>query len=698
MELLAPAGSPEALTAAVQAGADAVYLGFGPLNARRNAKNFTREELEAGVAYCHLRGVKVYLTLNTLLTNRELPLAAETGAWASDLGIDAVLVQDLGVARLLRRTCPDLPLHASTQMTVHSLDGVRACADLGMTRVVLSRELSADAIADLCARSPVELEVFGHGALCMCYSGQCFLSAVLGGRSGNRGLCAQPCRLAFRWPGEKTPSHPLSLKDLSLAGALGQLEEMGVACLKIEGRMKRPEYVAVVTGIYAAALRQGREPTQAELAQLEAAFSRQGFTQGYFRDQKGPAMFGTRPQGARDPADLFDQARRFYTRGEHRTVPVSLTAQVQGEMPMVLTARDPAGHTAVVQGPCPQAARTRQTTADQVAGQLRKTGGTVYQAHQVQVDLAPGLSVPLSAVNSLRRQALEELDRARTQPPARRTLPFVPAAPERGRAGVPAFFTLSFRRWEQLTPDCLDQGPALVYLPCQELPGHEDALRRWAQAYPDIGFGVVLPRVVWDRELPRLRRELEAARQAGVTQALLGHIGQLPLARSFGLIPRGDFGLGLTNDETAAELARLGFASATASFESRLAQIRDLSKPLDLELLVYGRLPLMLMEHCILRNRGQGCHCQDKPQSLGDRKGEHFPVESAWGCRNELFNAKPLWLADKTDWRTAGAAYARLAFLREGPGECARVFRAYREGAGEPPRAFTRGLYYRGVE
>ena len=654
MELLAPAGSPEALTAAVQAGADAVYLGFGPLNARRNAKNFTREELEAGVAYCHLRGVKVYLTLNTLLTNRELPLAAETGAWASDLGIDAVLVQDLGVARLLRRTCPDLPLHASTQMTVHSLDGVRACADLGMTRVV-------------------------------------------GGRSGNRGLCAQPCRLAFRWPGEKTPSHPLSLKDLSLAGALGQLEEMGVACLKIEGRMKRPEYVAVVTGIYAAALRQGREPTQAELAQLEAAFSRQGFTQGYFRDQKGPAMFGTRPQGARDPADLFDQARRFYTRGEHRTVPVSITAQVQGEMPMVLTARDPAGHTAVVQGPCPQAARTRQTTVDQVAGQLRKTGGTVYQAHQVQVDLAPGLSVPLSAVNSLRRQALEELDRARTQPPARRTLPFVPAAPERGRAGAPAF-TLSFRRWEQLTPDCLDQGPALVYLPCQELPGHEDALRRWAQAYPDIGFGVVLPRVVWDRELPRLRRELEAARQAGVTQALLGHIGQLPLARSFGLTPRGDFGLGLTNDETAAELARLGFASATASFESRLAQIRDLSKPLDLELLVYGRLPLMLMEHCILRNRGQGCHCQDKPQSLGDRKGEHFPVESAWGCRNELFNAKPLWLADKTNWRTAGAAYARLAFLREGPGECARVFRAYREGAGEPPRAFTRGLYYRGVE
>ena len=392
MELLAPAGSPEALTAAVQAGADAVYLGFGPLNARRNAKNFTREELEAGVAYCHLRGVKVYLTLNTLLTNRELPLAAETGAWASDLGIDAVLVQDLGVARLLRRTCPDLPLHASTQMTVHSLDGVRACADLGMTRVVLSRELSADAIADLCARSPVELEVFGHGALCMCYSGQCFLSAVLGGRSGNRGLCAQPCRLAFRWPGEKTPSHPLSLKDLSLAGALGQLEEMGVACLKIEGRMKRPEYVAVVTGIYAAALRQGREPTQAELAQLEAAFSRQGFTQGYYLDQQGPDMFGVREE-TREPKELFAAARNTYQSGEAQRVPVTFYAMLRPGEPARVGVEDPDGRVATVEGPVPEAARTRPMTAEAVTTQLSRPGGTPYRCGQVRALVEENLSL-----------------------------------------------------------------------------------------------------------------------------------------------------------------------------------------------------------------------------------------------------------------------------------------------------------------
>lgn len=344
MELLAPAGSPEALVAAVQGGADAVYLGFGPLNARRNAKNFTEEQLEEAVAYCHLRGVRVYLTLNTLLQNRELALAAETGALAARLGIDAILVQDLGVAKLLRETCPDVPLHASTQMTVHDLAGIQACADLGMTRVVLSREMSGEAIQYLCEKSPVELEVFGHGALCMCYSGQCFLSAVLGGRSGNRGLCAQPCRLAFRWPGDKKASHPLSLKDLSLAGQLERLKEMGVACLKLEGRMKRPEYVAVVTKIYATALKEGREPTRDELAQLEAAFSRQGFTQGYYRDQKGPAMFGTRPEGTKDPEELFAQARAFYGRGEHRLTPVTFTALAKAGDPLTLTVEDDAGH------------------------------------------------------------------------------------------------------------------------------------------------------------------------------------------------------------------------------------------------------------------------------------------------------------------------------------------------------------------
>ena len=279
MELLAPAGSMEAVTAAVQNGADAVYFGYGDFNARRGARNFSPEEAAATVSYCHLRGCKVNLTLNTLLTDRELPAAAETAAHASGIGVDAVIVQDLGAARMLRQSVPDLPIHGSTQMSVHSLDGVKLCADLGMSRVVLGRELSRDQIAYICQNSPIEIEVFGHGALCMCWSGQCFFSSVIGGRSGNRGMCAQPCRLNYGWNG-KADEYPLSLKDLSLAGHLKELKDMGVACLKLEGRMKRPEYVAIVTGIYARALREGREPTAEELDILERAFSRQGFTDG----------------------------------------------------------------------------------------------------------------------------------------------------------------------------------------------------------------------------------------------------------------------------------------------------------------------------------------------------------------------------------------------------------------------------------
>lgn len=461
--------------------------------------------------------------------------------------------------------------------------------------------------------------------------------------------------------------------------------------------MKRPEYVAVVTKIYATALKEGREPTGDELAQLEAAFSRQGFTQGYYRDQKGPAMFGTRPEGTKDPEELFAQARAFYGRGEHRLTPVTFTALAKAGDPLTLTVEDDAGHRCFAQGEPPQAARNRATTAEQLIAQLGKTGGTVYTAASVQIDLDPGLAVPLSAVNALRRDVLGQLDALRSQPGAGRTLPFAAPKKKRGPSGSPEM-TVSLHRWAQVSKELLEQGPAIVWLPCEEAYQNRAELADAVNAYPDIAFGVVFPRVAWDRERDELRKQLAALREIGVTQALLGHIGQLGLAQELGFVPRGDFGLGLVNDLTAQELARLGFVSATASFECRLSQVRDLSKELDTSLIVYGRLPLMLTENCILKNRGKGCHCQDTPQSLRDRKGEAFPVERAWGCRNELFNAKTLWLADKDDWKKAGLRYARLAFLREDAKTCARILRAYRTGEGDGPEGFTRGLYYRGVE
>ena len=398
LELLSPAGSMEAVAAAVQNGADAVYLGYGDFNARRNAKNFSREEFAAAVSYCHLRGAKVYLTLNTLLTDRELPEAAKYAADASAIGADAVLVQDLGVLRMLRQVSPDLPLHASTQMTLHNLDGVKQAADLGLQRAVLARELSRDQIAYICERSPIEIEVFAHGALCMCYSGQCFLSSVIGGRSGNRGLCAQPCRLKYGWA-ERADAYPLSLKDLSLAGHLQELRKMGVACVKLEGRMKRPEYVAIVTGIYAAAIRENREPTAEELAQLEAAFSRQGFTQGYYLDRQGPEMFGVREEAGKEPRELFARARNTYQSGEAARVPVTFYALIRPGEPARVGVEDPQGRVATAEGSVPEAAHTRALDAPTVEKQLSRTGGTPYRCEKVRALVEPGLSLPLASLN-----------------------------------------------------------------------------------------------------------------------------------------------------------------------------------------------------------------------------------------------------------------------------------------------------------
>ena len=389
IELLSPAGSRASLEAAVQAGADAVYMGFGAFNARRSAKNFTDEEFADAVAYCHLRGVRVFLTLNTLLTDRELPQAAEALRKASDMGVDAVLVQDWGALTLARAVAPDLPIHASTQMSLFTAGGARWAEGLGMERVVLARELSREDIARVCQSCDAEIEVFVHGALCMCYSGQCTMSALIGQRSGNRGACAQPCRLPYGVNGPCRGQYPLSLKDANLSAYLQELEQMGVACLKLEGRMKRPEYVAVVTAVYRRLLDEGRGPTEEEARALYDAFSRSGFTDGYYRHRKGPAMFGTRPESAPEPKELFAQARQLYENGEHKRIPITLQADLRAGRPFTLTAGDGI-RTVTVTGAVPEAARTRELTAQDVAERLQKTGGTVFRCETVEVTIDEG--------------------------------------------------------------------------------------------------------------------------------------------------------------------------------------------------------------------------------------------------------------------------------------------------------------------
>ena len=700
MELLSPAGGWEAMVAAVQNGADAVYMGFGGLNARRSARNFTDEEFREAVAYCHLRGVKVYLTLNTLVTDRELPAAAEALKKASDMGVDAILIQDWGIWHMAREIAPDVPLHASTQMSLHTLGGACRAAELGLERVVLARELSRRDIHTITRGCPAEIEVFGHGALCMCYSGQCEMSAVIGGRSGNRGACAQPCRLPYGVNEKAAGGHPLSLKDANLADYVQELEQMGVACLKLEGRMKRPEYVAVITGIYRHLLDEKRGPSREESRQLEAAFSRSGFTDGYYKGRTGPEMFGTRPENAPEPKELFARAKAGYSREDSRRVPVDMVCTLRAGEPVSLTA-SAGGHVVRAEGPTPEEARNRALTAAELQSRLEKTGGTVFRPRETRVELEEGLILPASAVNALRRQALEGLEAALAQPPVRRT--GTPSPLPQAQPGPDApVLTCSIMRPEQLT-EPLAQCET-VYVPAELLEKLD--LNRWAEM---THICAVLPRIFRTEDQAALRALLQRHRQK-LSAVAIGNLGHLPISESLGLPLWGDLGLNLFNSESLLFWKELGLESAAVSMELRWQQIRDLRKVLPCEAVVYGRLPLMIMENCVIRNelgcrdagrdyadRSPACRCGQE-NVLVDRTGAQFPLVGQWGHRCEIENSRVLFLADKPEWRQLGLTRARLRFTTEPPEECVRVLRAYQGRSDYRPDQLTRGLFYRGVE
>ena len=693
LELLSPAGSMDALRAAVQNGADAVYLGLNAFNARRGAKNFTLEELQEAVPYCHVRGVQVHLALNILVSDREMLAASDVIRAAARLGVDAFIVQDLGLVQLIRQLAPSIPIHASTQMSIHSLEGVLEAARMGVSRVVLARELPREEIAFICRNSPVEIEVFAHGALCMCYSGQCYLSSVIGRRSGNRGQCAQPCRMPYGFGRFEETRYPLSLKDSCLVEYLSELRAMGVRSLKIEGRMKRPEYVAVVTRIYRAVL-DGRPVTEEDLSQLETIFSRQGFTQGYYLGKTGPDMFGIH-QDTPEDRDLLAAARATYERGENPRVPVTFYAMLRAGEESQLAVEDPAGHVLRTKGPVPEPAVNRPLSEADLAQRLSKTGGTPYVAAQVKAAVEPGLTLPAAAINAMRREVLDRLTalRGRTDPPDIGVYSRLESYP--GRSEKPVL-TVAVRTAGQITPALLAAEPAVLYVPLSELLEHPELPGRVGAT---TALAAILPRVIPDRERSSWAVALERVRAMGVRQVLTGNLGQIRLAQQKGFDVRGDFGLNVFNSRAMHYCKSLGLQSQMASFEMMLSQIRDLSKAVDTELLVYGRLPLMLMENCVIKSRTGTCSC-DTPTRLIDRMGEEFPLLKDPGtCRNVLYNGKRLYLLDKLSTVEKIGLWAfRMSFTTENPAEVDAALSQY-FGAGDfDPGTCTRGLYVRGVE
>ncbi len=692
LEILAPAGSMDALRAAVQNGANAVYLGCGMFNARQSAKNFTPEALAEAVRYCHIRGVAVHLTLNTLVSDREMPELIKLIRHAAVSGVDAFIVQDLGVMQQCKAIAPHIPIHGSTQMTVHSLAGVRLCAAWGLKRVVLSRELSREEIRFICDNSPIEIEVFAHGALCMGYSGQCYLSAAIGGRSGNRGRCAQPCRQSYGYGNWKN-AHPLSLKDNCLVHYLQEMESMGVTSVKLEGRMKRAEYVAAVTAVYSQAANRGAV-TPEMMEQLHTAFNRQGFTDGYYQGRIGQQMFGTRQEENENRA--WNKAmRQTYETTENPRVPVTMEMEVT-ENSSRLSVRDPEGRVCTAEGPVPAAAVSLPLTEEALAERLLKTGGTPYCCTQVRVRVEPGLMLPAAAINAMRREALNMLTarRGRTDmPQLGKPRKFVTFPGQRKNPKL----TVQVTTREQITVPLLKMHPDVLYVPIHILMEDLDFCRDLVR-YAHIC--AVLPRIVHDGEVAGLMQDMQVLKTLGVEEVLVGNLGLMIPAREAGMAIRGDFGLNLYNSGAVNCARELELTSACLSMEMTLPQIRDVSKAVPCELLVYGRMPLMVTENCLIRGKTDQCTCHLSAAKLTDKTGADFPIiRDGKSCRSVLLNGKKLsWLDRQEDLDRLGLWATRIYFTTENPREVDQVLASYRNPRPFDPGACTRGLYLRGVE
>ena len=687
IEILAPVGNEEMLRAAVFSGADAVYLGFSGFNARTSANNFNADTLKDAVAFCHARGVAVHVALNTTVYGGELPALEQAIRAVAASGADAVICQDLAVATLIGKIAPQLPRHGSTQMSVHSLQGALELKELGFTRVVLARELSMPEVEHITKHCGIETECFVHGALCMCVSGQCYMSAFLGGRSGNRGSCAGPCRLPFEAnalpEGKPGRLHHLSLKDNSVIDKLDKLQALGVASAKIEGRLRTPEYVAAAVSACLA----GREGRAYDRDLLKNAFSRSGFTSGYLDGKIDGTMFGVRSEAdAEQTKKTLPMLRELYRR-ERSRVPVKMKLEIEegGEK---LTVTDADGSRAFAYGDAePQPARTDPT--ESLHRSLAKTGGTPFAVEDqditVEMDGGPWF-IPGGAVNELRREALDALLKKReVLRPWPTTEEHVPALPLRT---LPPHRTLRarFESWEQVPERALD-GIEYFILPIAQA---DRVPREWRAKTL-----LELPRVMFGKLEEDTARRIAATQDASFAGYEVSSIAHLRLCR--GLPMSGSFGLNITNQLAAQFYADNGLGSMLILPEVKDSDISTIApthngRPVPTGVLVYGHMPLMVTRACPLQNIHDCAHC-DKTGVLTDRKAKKFPVRCGLGVRT-IYNPVPIYMGDKPGALTVdyGVAYFTLE-SREEAAKVLEMIRTHAPFEGD----FTRGLYFKGT-
>lgn len=676
IELLAPAGDLESVRTAVIAGANAVYLGAKQFSARQNATNFQDDELTEVVSYCHIRGVKVYLALNTLVFDSQLNEIVETIKNACSISVDALIVQDLGVVSIIKEICPTMPIHASTQMAVHTKKGAQLLCAYGIKRVVLARELTLKEIEDIASNVDIEVEVFVHGALCMSLSGQCYISGMIGGRSGNRGSCAGTCRMPFT-PTDKKEEYALSLKDNCQAEQIQRLIEAGVTSLKIEGRMKRHEYVAAATNTYRKAI----DGEEYDLETLQAVFSRDGFTDAYLTDTTSASMFGYRRK--QDVVSATPKLLKQIENSFKKEVPlvgVSFDISIKASEPATLVAIDQDGNKVTVFGEIPEVATNTPSTLESLSRSLKKLGGTPFWFDNLNGEVQDGLILSASAVNELRREVCEKLCelRAKREPIPCGDYHF---GTQELRARGENKLRARFSSVSQLVED----GFSEIILPSAEIMANLSLLK------PYISRIIVeADRLLLGGEQGEFER-LATLYSEGYRKLCCSNLAHIKMGKELGYILVGDCFLNCINSACASELKKLGLDELTLSFEGELKELKTVKADMPIGAIAYGYLPLMIMKACPIKAK---LSCKDCTKKLVDRLSTTFPVV----CHNkryiEVLNSTPLYMADRQ--HEMSFDFLTLYFTNEDKQEIIDIAKAYKNKTASE-NAFTRGLYYRTI-
>lgn len=693
-EIITRAVNAEAAIYAVQAGADAVYLSTEDCAPHSGRPSFAADELPLALRYCRVRGCRVYAELDVLASDRELPAAAEQAAQLCRLGVQGLIVHDLGLACLLRRTLPEIPLIAGLRLDIHSTAGALAAAEMGFSRLLLAPELSLDELARIAARCPVPVLVLGHGPSCIAHRGQCLLSALSGAGRDSCGRCARPCHEKLSM-GMMSPEHPLAQKDLCLAGHIPQLQQAGVSGVLLDGiDPLYPELAGRLTGLYALAGHSGHRVLPDEIGQLQRQLYPGGLTHGWIDGEAGADSFGLPQPFERAGRTALAQVRKELAKEELRRVPVEFAA-VGRRDELELAVRDGEGHQAVVHVHAGVDPIGEGVSAAAVENRLQRTAGTPYHCAGVRTARLEHLTVLEEALDEGRRSLLAALTEQRGAPPTVKVRP-MPSPPPVRRQAEPPVLTMQVRSAEQLTPELAALAPTLVYVPLEELSEHFGAVGPFLDAGARVA--AVLPRAMTDGEMPEVARLLRKLRSLGVDEVLAGSLGQIAPARIAGCRIHGDLGLQVASWPAAELMRQARLESVTASLELSLRAVAAMAKPIPLELIVYGRVPVLLTDHCLIKMAAGGkCVCQ-KSNTLRDRRGGVYPVLREFGCRNEVLARDKLFLGDRrAEWEHIGLWGARLYFTTESPRECVEVARSFCGETAYVPNNISRGLYDKGA-